>query len=101
MINILEKITYYRNLRGWTEYQLAERAEIPQSTINSWYRKNLIPALPSIDKICKAFDITLSQFFSNCDDTPELTETQKELLSASCRLDDAQIKKLIAFINML
>ena len=28
-----------REARGWTEYQLAERSGLPQSTISSWYQK--------------------------------------------------------------
>ena len=39
-MDILEKITKMRLERGWTEYELAERAGLTQSTISSWYRKN-------------------------------------------------------------
>ena len=60
---ILTTITKYREDRGWTEYQLAERSGLPQSTISSWYRKNMMPTVPSLEKICNAFGITLSQFF--------------------------------------
>ena len=63
MIDVLERITYYREQKNWTEYQLAERSGLTQSTISSWYRKNMIPSIPSLDKICNAFGITLSQFF--------------------------------------
>ena len=43
MKDILSAITAYREDRGWTEYQLAERSDLPQSTISSWYRKNMVP----------------------------------------------------------
>lgn len=39
MKDILAEITRYRESRGWTEYQLAERSGLPQSTISSWYRQ--------------------------------------------------------------
>lgn len=61
MKNILETITKYRLERGWTEYQLAERSGLPQSTISSRYRKDMVPSVPSLEKICNAFGITLSQ----------------------------------------
>lgn len=64
MKDILSIITVYWEKRGWTEYQLAERSDLPQSTISSWYRKNMTPSLPSLEKICYAFDITLFQLFS-------------------------------------
>ena len=38
-MDILGKITQMRIEKGWTEYELAERAELTQSTISSWYRK--------------------------------------------------------------
>ena len=62
--DILSAITTYREERGWTEYQLAERSGLPQSTISSWYRKNMVPTIPSLEKICMAFGITLSQLFA-------------------------------------
>ncbi|HCG33115.1 MAG TPA: transcriptional regulator, partial [Ruminococcaceae bacterium] len=33
-----------REARGWTEYQLAERSGLPQSTISSWYKKGMTPS---------------------------------------------------------
>ena len=63
MIDILEKIRILKLERNWSEYQLAEKSGIPQSTISSWYRKNQIPTISSLEKICNAFNLTLSQFF--------------------------------------
>lgn len=36
-MNVLNKITYLRTQRGWSEYQLAEHSGLTQSTISSWY----------------------------------------------------------------
>lgn len=80
MKNILETITKYRLERGWTEYQLAERSGLPQSTISSWYRKDMVPSVPSLEKICNAFGITLSQLFAEDDAPVTLTHSQKILL---------------------
>lgn len=102
MKNILETITKYRLERGWTEYQLAERSGLPQSTISSWYRKNMVPSVPSLEKICSAFGITLSQLFAE-DNTPvSLTSSQKSLLERWSRLNKEQqdiIFKLIDNMN--
>lgn len=51
MKDILSVITAYREERGWTEYQLAERSGLPQSTISSWYRKNMVPTILSLERI--------------------------------------------------
>lgn len=100
MINVLDRITYYRTQKGWTEYQLAVESELTQSTISSWYRKNLIPSIPSLEKICNAFGITLSQFFSE-NEQFSLTTTQSELIKASGHLTENQMLSLITFLNTL
>ena len=63
MIDVLQRINELREERHWTEYQLAERSGLTQSTISSWYRKNMLPTIPSLTKICDAFGISISQFF--------------------------------------
>lgn len=102
MINILEKIRKYRIERNWSEYQLAEKSELPQSTISSWYRKNQIPTIQSLEKICSAFNISLSQFLIEDDITETyLTEEQKELLLCYSKLSKEQQEALIDFLKAL
>ena len=90
MKDILSAITQYRLERGWSEYQLAEHSGLPQTTISSWYRKNALPSIPSLEKICNAFDITISQLFAEDDDPITLTPTQKKLLESWSRLSKEQ-----------
>lgn len=101
MKDILKTITAYREERGWTEYQLAEHSGLPQSTISSWYRKNMIPTLPSLEKICTAFGITLSQLFAEGDSPVTLTESQKRLLERWARLDEEQQAVIFALIDKM
>ena len=101
MIDVLERITYYRKLKNWTEYQLAEHSGLTQSTISAWYRKNLYPTIPSLQKICNAFDITLSQFFANEMDSFTLTNIQKELLIELSRFSEEQQLALLRFFQKL
>lgn len=101
MIDVLERITYYRKLKNWTEYQLAEKSGLTQSTISAWYRKNLCPTIPSLEKICNAFGITLSQFFSQETDLFELTNLQKEILVEINHLSPEQQLALLDFFKTL
>ena len=99
MINVLERIMQYRLERNWTEYQLAEKSNLPQSTISSWYRKNQIPTIQSLDKICQAFNITLAQFFTEENSTPiVLTDKQKAIIDNFNKLNESQQK---AVLNLL
>ena len=102
MINVLERITELRKQKNWTEYQLAERSGLTQSTISSWYRKNILPTLPSLERICEAFGISISQFLD--DDNNEISlinPRQKQLLEKASKLDNEQYDALINFLDKL
>lgn len=102
MINVLERITELRKERHWTEYQLAEKSGLTQSTISSWYRKDMLPSIPSLAKICDAFGISLSQFFlEESDKTVLLNDLQLSLLNVSSKLDHSQYESLIEFLKKL
>lgn len=63
--------------RGWTEYRLSKECGLAQSTIGNIFRRNTVPSIETLEKICKGFGITLSQFFADKDlveMTPELQE---------------------------
>lgn len=99
--DILTAITTYRETRGWTEYQLAEQSGLPQSTISSWYRKGMIPTVPSLEKICKAFGITLSQLFAEGDEAVSLTASQRKLLERWSRLSEEQQAVVFQLIDKM
>lgn len=101
MKDILSAITKYREERGWTEYQLAEHSGLPQSTISSWYRKNMVPTIPSLEKICNAFGITLSQLFAEGDMPVSLTKSQQKLLERWARLSEEQQAVVLALIDKM
>lgn len=102
-MDVLRKIKELREKRGWSEYMLSEKAGITQSTISSWYRKGTLPTIPSLEKICNAFGITMSQFF--LDDgggrTVRLKKSQKELLGEIDRLSEEQQRILLEFIRTI
>ena len=101
-MDILDKITQFRLERNWSEYQLAEESGLTQSTISSWYRKNKLPSITSLGKICDAFGITLSQFFLEDDDnTTLLTDQQRQLLYHAAKLNSEQYEALVHFLKLL
>ena len=101
-MDILDKITQLRLERGWSENQLAEKSGLTQSTISSWYRKNLVPTIPSLTYICNAFGISLSQFFLEEDgNTVQITDQQRRLLEYAAKLDPEQYGALLEFLKTL
>lgn len=89
-MTILERILQLRKERGWTEYRLSEEAGIAQSTISSWFRKNVNPTKTSLEKICKAFNITMSQFFAFDNEPVVLTDKQRQVLENWNKLNPKQ-----------
>lgn len=101
-MDVLERITDIRLQKGWTEYELAEKSGLTQSTISSWYRKNMLPTLPSLERICSAFDMPMSQFFIEATDVPVvLNDSQKRLLEYAVKLSPNQFEALVTFLKEL
>lgn len=82
MKDVLGEITRLRLQRGWSEYELAQNAGLAQSTISTWYRKKQTPTIQTLEKVCKGFGITLSQFFAEGSDAVSLTPAQREMLDS-------------------
>lgn len=82
-MDVLEKLRTLLNERGWSEYRLAQKAGLNESTISNIYRRNTVPTIATLKAVCDAFGITLSQFFADDDsDMAEVTPELKELLDA-------------------
>ena len=101
MLDVLEKITSLREERGWTTYRLSKLSGIPQSTISTWYRKNLMPPIDKLEIICQTFGITLAEFFNDTDVLVSMTEEEKNMLSQWNLLTPAQRAAVINIIGLL
>lgn len=99
--DILQRILDERTRRGWSEYTLAQKSGLTQSTISTWYRKDLQPSVASIEKICHGLGITLSEFFMDykTGDNIELNQDQAEILMLWSKLSDKQSNSIIEMIK--
>ena len=77
------------NERGWTEYKLAKKSGLSQSTIANIYRRNTVPSIATLEAICNGFSITLSQFFAD-EEMVELTPDLKEIFDCWVSLTPTQ-----------
>ncbi len=92
-MDTIERIKDLMQQRNWSEYRLAKEADLSQSTISNIFHRNTLPSIPTLEIICKAFGITLSQFFSE-GNRMDLTTEQLELLRMYSKLSSSQ-KNLI------
>ncbi|MBO5287534.1 MAG: helix-turn-helix transcriptional regulator [Clostridia bacterium] len=83
---------------GWTMYQLSKKAGIPQSTLSNLFIRNNAPTIPTLEKLCDAFGITLGEFFSKKTD---LGKEESELLSHWKRLSSEAREALLKLIKEL
>lgn len=63
--------------------------------------KNMVPTIPSLEKICGAFGITLSQLFAEGETSVTLTKTQKELLERWAGLSREQQAAVLALLDQM
>ena len=73
-----ERLRQLLNERGWSEYKLAKRCGLSESTVANIFRRNTVPSIATLETICSGFGITMSQFFAE-GEMVELTPELKEL----------------------
>ena len=78
MTDVIDRLKALMRQRGWTAYRLAKETGLSSSTIANMFRRNTIPSIPTLEMICNAFGITLSQFFADESNMVLLTPEQKE-----------------------
>ena len=100
-MNAQKRIKQLMAERGWTDYQLAKEADLSHSTISNMFNRNNAPTLPTIEALCRAFRITLSQFFAEGSESVELTERQREMLLRWNTLTEEQQKKLLDLMSTM
>ena len=88
-MDILKRIKELMKERGWSEYRLRIESGLPQSTLNNMFARETTPSIYTLEPICKAFGMTLSQFFGGTD-AFYLNEEEKELFASWIRLTDEQ-----------
>lgn len=84
-----------------SEYKLAKMANLPQSTISNLFKRNNVPTLYTLEAICKAFGMTLAQFFSEGKEPMELTEEQRALFAKWATLSEEQKRVLFELIDIM
>ena len=94
-----DKITQLLRERGWSIYELAKRSGLSSTTIANMYKRNTQPTIPSLEAMCRAFGITMSQFFLEGGEAGALPEEQRELLHRWATLSKEQKGLVLALMR--
>jgi len=100
-VDVLNKIRLLMNKKGWSEYHLSRVSGVPQSTINSMFRNSNLPTITTLESICKAFDISLSEFFADGENLNSLTTEQRAMFDKWSRLTSEQKELLLKLIEQM
>lgn len=96
-MDVLGRIKQLMDQRDWSIYRLCKESGLAQSTLSHIFRKDSEPTISTLETICKAFGMTLGEFFSDGERVP-LTEEQRGLLDQWAFLS-AEQKELV--LNMI
>ncbi len=98
-MDILRKINKMRLDRGWSIYRLSVESDVPQSTLTNMFNRETLPSITTLASICKAFGISLSEFFSEESSSKEYSSCEKELLDMFNSISNEARKSLLCLLR--
>jgi transcriptional regulator with XRE-family HTH domain len=81
-LDIIKRIDYLNKKHGWSQYRLAKEANLPPTTIANIFYRQTLPSIPTLQAICNAYPITLSEFFLEEEDSQVLAASEQHRLLA-------------------
>ena len=100
-MSVLEKIKKLQNERGWSTYKLAYEAGLTQSTLSNMFARGTCPTVDTLERICEAFGITLSEFFNENDKVIHVSTDELELLSTYRSLTEKEKDAVKSMVSAL
>lgn len=100
-MNVLKKINKMRIDRNWSVYRLSVESGIPQSTLTNMFNRETLPSITTLEWICNAFGITMSEFFREDESdaqSVELSEAVSEFEKLS-EADKRFVLKMMCRLN--
>lgn len=99
LLRIEELCEHYQ----WNHYRLAKNSGIPLASINAMFHRNTSPTIPTLEKICEGFQISMRDFFDYeiLPTVPELSSDTKILVERYESLSRPDKKLLLAYLDGL
>jgi len=101
MIDPSKRIKELRQLLGLNMTELAEKANVGQSTLSYIESCDRLPSLDVLDRLCIAFGISLSEFFVEDQPKKDFSPRIKKLITISKDLPPELIDKIINFAELM
>lgn len=100
-MTVQERIQELLKQRGWSKYKLAKEAGFYLTTVYDWFNeKGFTPDRKSIELICAAMDISLTEFYSGIDEG-KLSGEQTLLLELFDKVPQSKRKVVFDLLRSL
>jgi len=99
-MDVLARLQDLLEKRNWTMYRLAKESGLSDKTIANIYHRSTMPSIPTLEAICKAFGITMAEFFSETetlDLNPDLKEIFEKWPTLAAEQKEATLSIIRAF----
>lgn len=104
-MDFLEKLNYLMEKNHLNKSTLSKACNIPYTTIDGWYKKGYEGLkLTTLRKLAEYFGTSLDYWASKDDTSSEqenLSEFHQRALAQLEKMNDEQVKAVLAFINSL
>lgn len=98
-MNVRDRLIQLQKQRGWSDYRIAKEAGLSPNTVSNIYKRGNTPSLATLELICKAFGITMSQFFAE-EELTEITPEMKSLFEKWSVLSDKQKEAVMRIMDL-
>lgn len=100
-MSVLEKIKKLQKERGWSTYKLAYEAGLTQSTLSNMFARGTCPTVDTLERICDAFGISLSEFFNENDKVIHVSKDELNLLDGYRALTEREKDAVKSMVSAL
>lgn len=82
-----------------TKYRLSQMTGVTQTVLSRIIKRENVPTIQTLEKICAALNISLAQFFAKDENPPDLTAEQKEIIEMWNGLSPEERERLMKIIR--
>lgn len=75
-MDVLKKINKLRIDRKWSVYRLSVESGISQSTLTNMFNRETLPSITTLECLCTAFGMTMSEFFLEGEEKRDREESE-------------------------
>ncbi|TMV49401.1 helix-turn-helix transcriptional regulator [Paenibacillus mesophilus] len=97
-MDFAKRLTHFREASGLSKNQLSIKSGVSQPYIGDIESGKKKPTIDTIERLCEALGVTLSQFFSSIDDS--LPPDIQQLIETTKKLPPEERKALNEYLNI-